>query len=37
MSQDFYATILWENGKESFFNAVFFLKSVSVIKDEVTV
>lgn len=33
-TKDFYATILWDNGKESFLNAMFFLKTVAVV-DEV--
>jgi hypothetical protein len=27
---DFYATIRWDNGKESFLNAMFFFKTVVV-------
>lgn len=28
---DFYATIRWDNGKESFLNAMFFFKTVAVV------
>jgi hypothetical protein len=31
--RDFYATILWDNGKESFLNAMFFLKTVAVVEE----
>lgn len=34
---DFYATIRWNNGFESFLNAHFFFKTVAVINDEVIV
>ncbi len=31
--RDFYATIRWDNGKESFLNAMFFLKTVAVVEE----
>lgn len=31
--RDFYATIRWDNGKESFLNAMFFLKTVVVVEE----
>ena len=31
---DFYATIRWDNGKESFLNAMFFIKTVVVVPTE---
>lgn len=32
-NHDFHATILWDNGTETFLNAVFFLKTVEVIGE----
>ena len=31
--RDFYATIRWDNGKESFLNAMSFLKTVTVVEE----
>lgn len=31
---DFYAAIRWDNGKESFLNAMFFIKTVAVVPTE---
>ncbi len=31
--RDFYATVRWDNGKESFLNAMFFLKTVAVVEE----
>ena len=31
--RDFYTTIRWDNGKESFLNAMFFLKTVTVVEE----
>ena len=31
--RDFYATIRWDNGKESFLNAMFFSKTVTVVEE----
>ena len=29
--RNFYATIRWDNGKESFLNTMFFIKTVAVV------
>jgi len=34
-AKDFHATILWDNGTETFLNAMFFWKAVTVV-DEVS-
>lgn len=30
-SRDFYVTIRWDNGKESYLNAMFFIKTVAIV------
>ncbi|OAI15006.1 hypothetical protein A1359_09840 [Methylomonas lenta] len=32
-SRDFYVTVRWDNGTETFLNAVFFVKTVEIIED----
>lgn len=31
-NRDFYATVRWDNGTETFLNAVFFTKTVEIIE-----
>jgi hypothetical protein len=35
-SRDFYATVRWDNGTETFLNAVFFVKTVEIIEEPVS-
>lgn len=34
LNRDFHATIRWDNGTESFLNAVFFFKTVEVVNEQ---
>jgi hypothetical protein len=32
--RDFHVTIRWDNGKETFLNALFFRKTVQIVKED---